>query len=655
MYQCRYTDSVRIVQNGDSRLVLADDHLVLDFPYSDTQVAETKRIPGAQWDRVARVWRIPLESLDEARDFATRHDFTIGPDVLRFTLPAPLAGGVTAGRKRLRLEQRKILLEFGFDTLIAEAARALPATTWDRRRKCFVADLSGVIEIVAFARRFGFDIPQELLDAETDTRDSLSGRIDASRALDAEIDIPGLGGELKHFQRAGIAYVLDARRTFLADDMGTGKTIQALAALEAAGTFPAVIVCPATLVLNWQREARIWLPSRTSRVINGRADPGALDTDLVIVGWPNLASHVERLSGFASYVFDESHAAKNYDAARTKAAIKVAKNAPGLVLCLTGTPVTNRPAEYASQLEILGRLDEFGGRWAFYKRYANAFRDRWGQWNLSGHAHLDELNDKLRASCYVRRSKAEVMPELSPVETAIRLVPPDKKVFADYRNAEEDIVAYVAERAAQIALELGKKPGSAAVRARFAAEANEHLVRLSALRRLAALSKMDAVTEIVEELVEQGRKVVLAAHHREVVDALASRFGGLKIQGGMAVADIEEAKAKFQTLPIDQAPVIVLSVTAAATGHTLTASQDVVFVEEPWTPADVDQIVARCHRLGQQGSVTAWHLLAADTVDERVHDLVERKRRVVRAATDGGEVSGEVGVVAEVLTGFFPT
>jgi SWI/SNF-related matrix-associated actin-dependent regulator 1 of chromatin subfamily A len=327
------------------------------------------------------------------------------------------------------------------------------------------------------------------------------------------------------------------------------------------------------------------------------------------------------------------------------------------VLCLTGTPITNRPAEYASQLDILGRIGDFGGRWGFYKRYCNAFRDRWGQWHLDGAANLPELNQKLRASCYVRRTKEEVMPELAPVESAVRLVAPDPKVMLEYRKAEEDIVEYAANRAAEIARELGKPAGHAAVRARFAAESNEHLVRMAALRRLAARSKMPAVEEMVEEMLESGRKVVLAAHHRDVVDDLASRFGGLKIQGQMSPEEVERAKRDFQELPAERAPVIVLSIMAAKEGHTLTAAQDVIFVEEPWTPADVDQVVARCHRMGQRGSVTAWHVLASGTIDEGVHGLVERKRDVVRAATDGDDPSSRDSgpIVAELLLGMLGT
>lgn len=650
---------MRIVQSGGSQLLLADDHLVLDFPYDAELVAEVKRIPGAKWDRVSRVWRVPLESIIQAREFAGRHGFHVAPEVNRFTLPRPIAPVTPSGR--LILDGDRIRVEFRFDSLIAQQARKIPFATWDAKTRQFVAPLSSISHAVEFAGRFGLDVPDDIAALERDRTASARKLVEMSSSLAGDLEVPGIRGEMKAYQRAGVEYLLEARRAFLADDPGTGKTLQSIAALEAAHqrgvtAWPVVVVCPATLVLNWPKELEKWLPGRRAKVVQGRKDPGDLSRyDMVVVGWPNLAAHAERLRGFPSYVFDESHAAKNYDAQRTKAAIKVARHAPGLVLCLTGTPITNRPAEFAPQLEILERLGDFGDRWTFYKRFCGAYQDRFKQWHIDGASNTQELNERLRGSCYVRRTKAQVMPELDPVVPVVRLVTPDKQVMVEYRKAEADIVDYVAKRAYELALELGEKPGSAAVRARLRAEANEHLVRLAALRRLAALAKLDAVEELVEEIVGAGNKVILAAHHRDVVDRLASRWGDCRIQGGMAPAEVEEAKARFQDQPLEECPVIVLSIMAAKEGHTLTASSDVIFVEEPWTPADVDQVVARAHRLGQRDSVTAWHLLSAGTVDEKVHGLIESKRSVVTAAVDGGEPSragASVGV--ELLLGFMP-
>ena len=423
----------------------------------------------------------------------------------------------------------------------------------------------------------------------------------------------------------------------------THNTLQAIATLEYvskdSNPYPAVVVCPPTLVLNWKAEYSRWLPHRTVATVTNRKEmPAKGSYDVVVVGYSNVSHWEKQLAGHNSYVFDESHYCKTPSAARTKSAVKIAKTAPkdGIVLCLTGTPVTNRPAEYASQLDILGKLKDFGGLWGFYRRYCNAYQDNFGQWNISGHSHLDELNDRLRGNCYIRRTKDQVLSELPPVIHAPIVVEGVASGMAEYRKAEKDIIKYLQDRAREIAIELGQSPRSAAVIAKIKAESNEHLVRLSVLRRLSAKAKMPVIEEWVQERVDDGKKVVIAAHHREIVDELARKFGGLKIQGGMSVEEVEEHKKKFQTLPASEAPVIVLSIQAAKTGHTLTAAQDVLFVELPWTPADVDQTYSRCHRLGQVGSVTATYILASQTIDEEIYSLIERKRGVVTAAVEGG-------------------
>ena len=254
---------------------------------------------------------------------------------------------------------------------------------------------------------------------------------------------------------------------------------------------------------------------------------------------------------------------------------------------------------------------------------------------MEGHSNLDELNDKLRSTCYIRRTKPEVMKELPPVLHNPILVDGTASAMKEYKKAEADIVQYLIERAKEIARELGEPVGSAAVRAKFKAEANQHLVKLSVLRRLSAKAKMAFAEEWINERIEQGKKVVVAAHHRDIVDEIANRHGGLKIQGGMTVEAVEEAKKRFQEDTPGESPVIVLSIQAAKTGHTLTSAQDILFIEMPWTPADVDQTYSRLHRIGQKGSVTATYMLASGTVDEEIYDLIEEKRRVVDLATEG--------------------
>ena len=580
-----------------------------------------------------------MTSLNSARDFAAKHDFWIEPDVLKFDLPEP--DNQVFG---VMLEKDWIYLSFSFDPVKVKSVKQIPSITWHAKTKSWRAPITSIHECIDWAKKFREVLPQDLEDLAAGIFQKHQESVKESRAVDADISVAGL--PLLPYQRAGVKYAAAARRTFIADDMGLGKTIQAIATVEYVhDSYPAVVVCPPNLVLNWVNEYQKWLPSRKVVAVTDRKSFPEETFDVLIVGYSNITHWEKRLTGMRSYVFDESHYIKTPTSQRTKSAIKMSKSAPpeGIVLALTGTPVTNRPAEYASQLDAIGRLDKFGGLWGFYRRYCGAFRDRFGQWNISGNSNLEELNDRLRGNCYIRRTKDQVLEELPPVRHNTILIEGTDAGLKEYRKAENDIVKYLMERARQIAEELGESPNSAAVRAKMKAERNEHLIRIGVLRKLAAKAKMPAVIEWVDGRIEAGQKVVIAAHHREIVDELARKYGNIKIQGGMDVNDVEANKKMFQEKSVTESPVIVLSIQAAKTGHTLTASQDVLFVELPWTPSDVDQTYSRCHRLGQKGSVTATYLLCQGTVDEQIYDVIQQKRGVVDAATEGIEVSGAGG------------
>lgn len=634
----------------EKHLFLADDHLVAISPYDREEVEQIKAIIGAKWDKVAKAWRIPMSSVVEARDFGERNGFVIDLEVLTFDLPQKLnpTFGVT-------LEGEFIYMSFAYDPVKVKAVKAIPSVTWHAKTMAWRAPTTSLSECLEWAEKFNQSVPSDLVSMATRLKKIHDDSVQQSRSVDADLEVAGL--PLLPYQKAGVKYASASKRCFIADDMGLGKTLQAIATLEhTPDSYPAVVVCPPNLVLNWQKEYGKWLPERKVVTVSDRKTfPEHKDFDVLVIGYSNISHWQKQIKDFRSFVFDESHYIKSPTSQRTKAAIKIARTAPqdGIILCLTGTPVTNRPAEYASQLDVLGKLNTFGGLWGFYRRYCGAFRDRFGQWNINGNSNLDELNERLRGNCYIRRTKDQVLKDLPPVRHSNIIVSGSASAMAEYRKAERDIVEYLVERAKQIALELGSSPGSAAVVARIKAEANEHLVRISVLRRLAAKAKMESVIEFIESHKEVGLKVVVAAHHRDIVDELANKFGGLKIQGGMLVEEVELAKSRFQEESVEDAPVIVLSIQAAKTGHTLTASQDVLFVELPWTPADVDQTYSRCHRLGQKGSVTATYLLCEGTVDEEIYGLISRKRGVVDAATDGGAVGRREESVGQMIVGMF--
>ncbi|HEY4997370.1 MAG TPA: DEAD/DEAH box helicase, partial [Solirubrobacteraceae bacterium] len=443
---------------------------------------------------------------------------------------------------------------------------------------------------------------------------------------DATLEVPGLGGELKPFQRAGVRYLLAQRRVFLADEQGLGKTIEALATLEAAEAYPAVVVCPASLKLNWMRELGRWLPQRSAQALTGNGVGEEIaEAEITIVNYDILAPRLEQLQRLdpQALVLDESHYCKNAAAKRTQAVQRLAAEIPreGFVLALTGTPVVNRPTELISQLRILGRLEDFGSGAQFGERFR-------------GHdAHL-RLHWHLRARCFVRRLKSEVLTQLPAKTRAV--VPVELDNEAEYRHAERDLIGWLRSQPLDLR-ELDAKV-AAAMRA-------ERLVRLNALKVLAARGKLHAAQTWIHDFCSSGERLVVFAHHREMQRAVLDHFpGALHILGSDSHAARDAALQAFQGPDDAGNQLIVCSIEAAGHGLTLTRSSNVVFLELDWTPAKHDQAEDRCHRIGQQDAVNAYYLLAAGTIDETISTLLERKRAVIGAVTDGRE-EDEEGVV----------
>jgi SWI/SNF-related matrix-associated actin-dependent regulator of chromatin subfamily A-like protein 1 len=463
----------------------------------------------------------------------------------------------------------------------------------------------------------------ELLQEIREQHAHSAGLVELSAATDAALDIAGLGGELKPFQRAGVAYLLAQRRAFLADEQGLGKTIEALAALEADRAYPAIVVCPASLKLNWLRELGHWLPGRSAQALAGGGAGMDIPTaDITVVNYDILAARLDALSALEpqALVIDESHYCKNAAAKRTQAVQRLAATVPptGLVLALTGTPVMNRPPELVAQLRILGRLGDFGSGAQFSKRFRGP------------DAHL-RLHWHLRARCFVRRLKADVLPQL-PAKTR-SVVPIELDNEPEYRLAERDVIAWLQSQPLHLQ-ELDAKV-AAALRA-------ERLVRLNALKLLAARGKLHAALAWIHDFCSSGERLVVFARHREIQRAVIERFPtALHILGQDSHAARDESLHAFQAPDRDGNQLIVCSIEVAGQGITLTRSSNVAFLELDWTPAKHDQAEDRCHRIGQQDAVNASYLLAAGTIDETIATLLERKRAVIGAITDGREEDEE--------------
>ena len=537
--------------------------------------------------------------------------------------PARLTAARTFDGERIRLD---VL----WDSDAGAAFCKLPGA--DARSRTLPIDPWIVEPLDAFIATFAVEVDGAgalVLDALREEHAAAVAAIRSSRATGAEpIDEVAavLGGELAPFQWAAVRYALDARRCFLADEQGLGKTVEALATLEADGAFPAIVVCPASLKLNWQREAAHWLAHRSVALVEGRMAV-APTADITILNYEIVAAHREVLGrmGPRALVVDESHYVKNPQAKRTQAVRRMAACVVegGLKLALTGTPVLNHAEELVAQLRVIGRLDDFGSGAQFTRKFRGELSEERLHWHL-------------RRRCFVRRLKSEVLPQL-PAKRQV-VVPVALSNTTEYRLAEEDVIAWLRSQPLDLR-ELNAKI-AATLRA-------QRLAQLGTLQRLAARGKLAAALSWIGDFLASGEPLVVFARHVEVQEALLARFpDAAHIIGRDSAAAREAAVQAFQDP--DGPQLLVGATRVAGQGITLTRASNVAFLELEWTPAMHDQAEDRCHRIGQHDAVTAWYLLAADTIDETMAELIQRKRGVIAAVTDGRQLDGD-GLVEAVV------
>jgi hypothetical protein len=337
---------------------------------------------------------------------------------------------------------------------------------------------------------------------------------------------------VRPYQHAGIAYMRANRKVINADDMGLGKTCQAVVTVIEEGALPCLVICPASLKLNWKREIALWGgDGLTVTVVSGRTAPVAITkqvgkTDFTVVNYDILHAWEGKLGmiPWKAIVADEFHYIKSGTRTQRGAALKaiVAKAKPDYVLGLTGTPVLNRPVELWPLLDVIGGQDEFGGFFPYAKKFCDAQQGTFG-WDFSGASNLDELNATLRgAGKLVRRLKDDVLDELPPKQWAtvsLAMTPRERKT---YEWAERDIVGYIAQTTGEVIPEDGKA-----------------LVQLGTLRRLAWEAKRKAAFEWIDDFLQSGKKLVIFGWHRETIEAVRERYGCPTIMGGQSGVSVE--------------------------------------------------------------------------------------------------------------------
>jgi SWI/SNF-related matrix-associated actin-dependent regulator 1 of chromatin subfamily A len=430
------------------------------------------------------------------------------------------------------------------------------------------------------------------------------------------------------YQIEGINFALERNGTLLGDEMGVGKTIQAIGLINALRDKirRVLIFCPATMRLVWRAELERWLVSQFSIGVVGE-DPVSLE---VLARVSVLVINYDRLEKTKSLVLvrrwdlailDECHLIKNPDTQRSKVVtqIKTAR-----ALALSGTPMPNRPIEL---YPILSWLDPErwpqSGMFNFANRYCAARHTAFG-WDLSGASNLEELGQLLRSTVMIRRTKAEVLPqlppkfrrvvELSPSTDLKKLVQTELTAFQNWQDKA-----------------IGKTSGDVVIRT-FRSKEPIEWETLSKMRHAVALAKIPLACEFIEQTIQaKGDKVVLFAHHRDVIESLASKlqsFGPAILYGGMGANKKQAAIDRFQHDPTCR--IFIGNIQAAGLGITLApAASHCIFAELSWVPSDLTQAEDRLHRVGAKDNVLVQHLVLRGSLDAIMVRRLIRKQEVL--------------------------
>ena len=426
------------------------------------------------------------------------------------------------------------------------------------------------------------------------------------------------------YQAAGVEYMAEQFDTgrkgmLLADQPGLGKTAQACRLADALGWERLLVVCPASLRLNWVRELNMWRKagSEPVAVLDGKKMPKPGCTVVISYNiliqkhWKDILS----LYPFDAMILDEAHFLKDAKALRTKAVLGKGGLHADIkkTLLLTGTPIPNRAPEFYGMVKLFEPQSFPWSYWKYVDRYTTSFEGRFGR-QFTGSRNEEDFYLRLRGSGFMlRRRKEDVLKDLPAKRYQMVVFPPS--------GAMRKVLKKEAEFDSREIIENGVPVGSA----------------LPEIRREMGLAKVDVCIEYIKDLLDGGtEKVVVGCYHVGVLDGVRlglQAFNPVVVQGKTPPAQRQANVDRFQTDP--ECRVFIGQLTAAGTGITLTAASDVVFVEASWVPGDNEQFSDRCHRIGQQDSVMVHYLVVEESLDAKILGSAARKAEGIGKIMDG--------------------
>ena len=532
---------------------------------------------------------------------------------------------------------KMMILTFDYDAeLIKVVKKASISAHWNSELKYWAIPVSeySVPNIVKIIKDYGFT-PAKDKDAEIEPYD-YSVSEERMEKLRAVCDLRQFTYSPRPYQFEALNYSLLKQNLIIGDDVGLGKTFEAIMYAEAVEAFPCIVIVPASVKEQWAEKWAeiVGAGKRTISVIDSKETKNRKNNwkaDIVIINYDIIGKKKGRgatinfselvSTKWKMAIFDEGHFLKSSKSQRTKAAFKIVK-AKMKVLILTGTATMNKPEELWNLLKLVGAEEKIAKDWkTFTIRYCAGHQSKYG-WKSGGATNTLELNQKLRETCYIRREKRDVLSEMPPVTKQVFKTPIDNE--KEYRYAELDFIDYIEETKG---LEKAEK-----------AQEAENLVAIGVMRQLAIAGKLKAIEQYLKDWKEaENGKLVIYGLHREPLEYLSKKFNSKLIAGGVSSKEKSEIVKGFQT---NDDTFLFGNMISAGTGidGLQKVCSNMLIIELPWRPSDLEQVVGRLDRSGQELPVTVTFMLADKTIDWDMWEMLADKESITEAVNKGIDV-----------------
>jgi SNF2 family DNA or RNA helicase len=449
---------------------------------------------------------------------------------------------------------------------------------------------------------------------------------------DVEIDFSKYSHRpLMSHQEEAVKRLVVNRRFILADDMGLGKTTATVVGALETGSKKVLVICPASLKINWQREISNYT-DRSISIIDGKKWE---DADFIIINFDiiknfhdvtNKDESIILKSKFDLVIIDEAHYIQNAQAQRTKLINDFVKIVDRLWL-LTGTPITSRPINYFNLLNLI--QSPVASNWmAYVKRYCNGFQFKAGKrriWNVSGASNLDELRERTQRQV-LRRLKENILdlPEKIITPVYLRL---KSKEYEELMGEYYDWYDKSGE-ADSLTLQFSK---------------------LVKVRQVIAKEKINATIELIESVLEQDKKIIVFTNFTNSLELILEKFGkqAVRVDGSCSQKERQLAVDEFQNN--EKIKVFVGNIKAAGVGLTLTAGEVVIMNDLSFLPSDHSQAEDRAYRIGQKNSVLVYYPIFDNTIEGIVYDILQKKKNIFEtimgdriSTEDNGTTASEI-------------